>query len=82
MANSGLGWLNDLWTFDLKDRQWTWMSGESAINSLGFYGNASESYQHMPRSRAGASMSFDEENRLLFVFGGNGAASGRTKKIQ
>jgi N-acetylneuraminic acid mutarotase len=37
-AAGNVGYLNDLWMFNLVTMQWTWMSGSSTVNNYGTYG--------------------------------------------
>ncbi len=38
-ANGSLGYLNDLWKFNIQTNNWTWVSGDSTANSESIYGN-------------------------------------------
>jgi len=74
--STGAGvFLDDLWEFDAKSRQWTWVSGSSSKAS-GIYGTlgvASASY--VPGSR-GDGVSWIDRSGNLWLFGGIGYGFG------
>lgn len=71
-----LGRMGDLWRFRLSTRQWTWMSGHSAINGAGVFGTlGQESASNLPGGRSAATMVFHLRTYSLYMFGGGGHAS-------
>lgn len=63
---------NDLWKFNPASNEWTWVSGESTTNASGIYGIQGQS---SPNNQPGArldSVSWNDGNGNLWVFGGNG----------
>jgi hypothetical protein len=69
-SSNGFGSLSDLWKFDVITNEWTWIKGDSTINSMGSYGakgipNSSNS----PSSRHG-SVAFKDPAGNLCLFGG------------
>lgn len=67
------GFLNDLWRFD--GTLWTWMSGATAVNQLGSYGNkGTPSPANAPGSRQTGASWLDPAGNL-WLFGGIGADS-------
>ncbi|MDD3266415.1 MAG: kelch repeat-containing protein [Burkholderiales bacterium] len=63
---------NDLWKFNTTTNQWTWVNGESTINSYGVYG-----IQQMPNvlNKPGArldSVGWVDNTGNFWLFGGNG----------
>jgi N-acetylneuraminic acid mutarotase len=74
-AASGFGYLNDLWRWD--GANWTWMSGNNAINQLGVYGTKGvPDLANVPGARYGA-VSWTDATGNLWLFGGYGGdASG------
>lgn len=76
LASGGTqGLLNDLWEFSASTKQWTWMSGGSAINPTGVYGSlAVPAASNVPPGLAGA-VSWIDGGGNLWLFGGDGYAS-------
>ena len=73
--NSGAtaGQLNDLWEYDPATNNWTWLSGNDAINSLGIYGTiAVPSATNLPGARESGQMQII--NNKAYLFGGRGFA--------
>ncbi len=73
--NSGAtaGQLNDLWEYDPATNNWTWLSGNDAINSLGIYGTiAVPSATNLPGARESGQM--QTINNKAYLFGGRGFA--------
>ena len=69
------GLQNDLWKYNVSSEQWTWMSGNSAGNSVGVYGTRGEaSPTNVPGSRASA-VSWTDNDGNFWIFGGIGYAS-------
>lgn len=61
---------NDLWNFNIQTNQWTWISGDSTINSMGNYGiKGLPSLSNLPSARYGCCMWADHAG-ILWVWGG------------
>lgn len=71
------GMLNDLWTFDLKSKIWTWIAGSNTLDNGPVYLGLI-----CPGGRFGASLVFDPWSRTLIAFGGFGVASASTRGRQ
>jgi len=68
-----LGYLNDMWRYNVNDDVWTWMSGNDTINEPGNYGEKGKtSADSYPGARAGATRWYDSSRRELWIFGGQG----------
>lgn len=68
--------MNDLWQFDLNSWIWIWLAGDSSQDPLGVYGELGvPSLETRPGGRNSHTMSLDQENQLLYVFGGAGYAN-------
>ena len=66
------GWLNDLWKYDVKAGQWTWVSGSNTIAAQGVYGIQGQAGPaNTPGARAGAAGWVDGSGGL-WLFGGMG----------
>jgi N-acetylneuraminic acid mutarotase len=64
--------LNDLWKFDSKTQNWTWVSGTQLPNQKGVYGTlGTGSSSNMPGARSGAVSWYDSYGNL-WLFGGYG----------
>ena len=76
-AVSTYGYLNDLWKYDPKSNQWTWISGDSTVGQNGVYGTiGNSSPTAMPGGRTAMSTWMDLQGNT-WLFGGSGlAASG------
>jgi Kelch motif len=71
---SGTGLLNDLWKYS--NGEWTWMSGANVINQNGVYGTLGTlAPGNIPGARFVAN-SWIDANGNLWLFAGNGMASG------
>ena len=67
--------LNDFWRFDQFNQQWTWIGGDTVLNSLGTYGSLGQyASANMPSSRRIASMIYDRFQNKIHLFGGYGSA--------
>lgn len=65
-----LGYLNDLWKFDLTHKLWAWVSGESKRNNRGIY--TSQGSEGMPGARSSHGMVIDHLKGAIYLFGGTG----------
>ena len=71
--NHTLGYLNDMWMFNVTSGWWTWLSGSNAINQAGLYGvQGMASLNNFPGARVYHSMVMHPSGQLIFVFGGYG----------
>lgn len=69
--NSNGDLTNAAWVYSRSTKQWTWMSGESTLNSLGNYGTQGvTASSNSPRARWLFTGQFDKKNNVLWVFGG------------
>ncbi|MDI1355869.1 MAG: kelch repeat-containing protein [bacterium] len=69
---TSMGYLNDLWRYNISSGQWTWMNGTNSINQLGAYGTlAISSSTNAPGSRQGPT-SWVDSNGNFWLFGGYG----------
>lgn len=74
--NSGAtsGELNDLWEYDPSTNNWTWLSGNDAINSFGIYGTINVAAPaNIPGGRETGQM--HTIGTKAYLFGGRGYAS-------
>lgn len=76
------GYLNDLWSYDPKTGQWTWISGSNSFqNTAGQAGNygvqGTAGSGNLPGGRRGA-VSWIDSAGNLWLFGGNGVDSAGT----
>lgn len=70
------GLLNDLWKYNPSTNEWTWVSGANTYGQYGVYGTQGQtSVSNMPGSRY-FSMGWVDIAGNLWLFGGNGYASG------
>ncbi|MBK7666877.1 MAG: T9SS type A sorting domain-containing protein [Sphingobacteriaceae bacterium] len=71
-ATTSFGSLNDLWKYNVVSNQWTWMKGNTNLNSAGVYGTIGvSSPSNYPGSRKGHLTWADASNNL-WLFGGFG----------
>jgi hypothetical protein len=69
-SEQNLGYLNDLWRFNINTLTWTWVSGSNTANQYGVYGVTHPSVG-VPGSRA-SSVSWRDNSGNLWLFGGWG----------
>ncbi|WP_340153013.1 kelch repeat-containing protein [uncultured Marivirga sp.] len=68
--NGELGFLGDLWLYDIGDNIWTWLAGADTVNSLGNHGGKGVSNENfIPESRKLFSTFQDGEGNF-WLFGG------------
>lgn len=66
------GSLNDLWKFNSRTNEWTWVSGSNIVDEFGVYGTKYQaSNSNIPGARFGSVAWVDNSNNL-WLFGGNG----------
>ncbi len=64
--------LNDLWEFNIATQQWTWVSGNTAMNQPGVYGSQGvASASNVPGARYFA-VSWTDSSGNFWLFGGEG----------
>ena len=74
-ASGAFGLLNDLWRYNHTTYQWTWMGGDSTINSRPVYGAKNTAASaNWPGARE-ASCSWADANGNIWLFAGNGIAN-------
>ncbi len=72
---------NDLWYYSPSSKLWTWMSGESTLNSPGKYGiQSQESSTNQPGARID-SVSWLDQQGNLWLFGGSGEDAAGTRGL-
>ena len=70
--NSGYGYLNDLWKYDLSLQKWIWVNGDKTIGINGVYGTqGAASANNKPGARA-AGVSWTDKSGNFWLFGGDG----------
>lgn len=68
-------WLNDVWKYNRSTNNWTWIKGDSTLNSKAVYGvKGIPSPNNTPRSRA-SSVSWIDSTGNFWLFGGRGGYS-------
>ncbi|MFY7880425.1 MAG: kelch repeat-containing protein [Lacibacter sp.] len=68
-----IGFLNDLWKFDLSTSTWLWLSGSDTINQIGVFGvKGVPSSVNIPPSRS-LSCEWEGNDGTIWIFGGNSA---------
>ena len=68
----GIGYLNDLWRYNISSGMWTWMSGNASIDDNGVYGTKGvPSASNYPGSKY-LSASWIDLDGNLWLFGGRG----------
>jgi hypothetical protein len=70
-----IGYLNDLWMFNITNIQWAWLSGNMTVNVPGIFGTKGvSSISNYPGSRFFHSMLFDPVQNNIYIFAGTGIA--------
>lgn len=68
----GLGWLNDLWRYNIATGKWTWMKGGSQVSVPAVFGTQGvEDPSNRPGGKAEAAC-WTDQNGDLWLFGGHG----------
>jgi len=71
--NSLIGFLNDLWKYNVSENKWYWISGSSKAGQQGKYGEKGKSSSNnVPGGRRGAVGWFDSSRQEFWLFGGIG----------
>jgi N-acetylneuraminic acid mutarotase len=71
-TTSGVGSLNDLWSYNPSTNQWTWAAGNSIKNQIGVYGTkGTPSSSNIPGGRYPIA-SWVDSNNDFWIFGGVG----------
>ena len=74
---SRIGLLNDVWSFaETGGGVWTWRGGSTRLDSVGQYDSLAGDL--VVGARRGASVHYDHESRLLWLYGGEGYAEDLT----
>jgi hypothetical protein len=69
-ASTTYGYLNDLWKYDVRLANWTWVGGSDQVDDLGSYGTQGiAAATNSPVARYGAS-SWSDARGNLWLFGG------------
>ena len=77
-AESGTGYLNDLWRYNIISQQWTWMDGSKSANANGVYGTKGvPSGSNYPGSRFNM-VPWTDADGNWWLFGGQGYAESGT----
>lgn len=72
------GHLNDLWSWDPKKSQWTWLSGGKTQGNPGNYGSKlSPSVNNLPPSRRSHATALSAANGTIYIHGGYNGVSGK-----
>lgn len=75
-GTSGLGYINDLWKYDIASNMWTWHKGSTTVNAAAAYGTVGvSSSTNNPGGRKNA-QTWVANNGDLYLFGGYGIGSG------
>lgn len=65
--------MNDLWSYSMKTKEWTWISGSNEIDHGGSYGRKRvPSKDHFPGSRWESLSWYDKSDQILYLIGGGG----------
>nr|AGU10164.1 Galactose oxidase, central domain [uncultured organism] len=72
-AAINIGGLNDLWRYEIRPGQWTWMNGDTTINSKAVFGTKGlASPANKPRN-TGATARWADSSGNLWLFSGSGS---------
>ena len=77
LLTSFVGYLNDLWEFDLNTFSWIWKSGNAFCDTPGVYEEnfVSSGGGIFPGARYDAVGWYDSVNKSLWIFGGFGVGN-------
>lgn len=71
-SNSEMGFLNDLWKYEISSNRWTWMKGDSSIQQTAIFGVCGVSNMSNQPGAGYGSISWTDTNGNLWLFGGFG----------
>lgn len=74
-GNSGTGYLNDLWRFDVNQLMWTWVKGDSTVNRTGVYGTRGKAAPGNNPGGRNTGVAWADNGGNLWLFGGYGYAN-------
>lgn len=70
--NRSKGYMNDLWKYNIKANQWTWIKGDSVVYPIAFYGQRGiPDITNRPGARSGA-VAWTDSSGHFYLFGGLG----------
>jgi hypothetical protein len=70
--NSVINFRNDLWKYDIAANEWTWISGDTIVNSTGNYGIMGvPSVNNIPPARKEVTSQWVDATNNLWLFGGS-----------
>lgn len=71
-TTSSGGWLNDVWMYNPKLNEWTWVAGDMSVNPQGVYGSQYvPAPTNTPGGRTGAAAAYVSSSEKVYLFGGN-----------
>src|SRR5690606_13630850 len=73
-GSSSVGWLDDLWKYDIATGMWTWMHGSKDTNNFTNYGNMGQSNEFVRPGGREDAMAWADNSGNLWLFGGYGYA--------
>jgi N-acetylneuraminic acid mutarotase len=71
-STGALGYLNDLWEFDVSSGEWTWVGGSSTANPSGDYGTQSTASANSVPGGRDFAVTWIDSSGNLWLFGGLG----------
>lgn len=69
---SEFGYLNDMWKFNIETNNWSWIKGDSTIDTYSVYGTKGVAHTNNKPGSASTPMSWTDANGTLWLFGGFG----------
>lgn len=67
-----LGYLNDLWQYNIATNWYTWLTGSNTLNNVGSYGTQSvEASSNVPGARHSMGVVYHSRTTSIYVYGGN-----------
>ncbi len=74
-ASSSIGYMNDLWKYNVTTNEWTWMNGSNTFYQVSSYGTqGTPSVTNYPGARQNA-QSWTDASGNLWLFGGYGSST-------
>jgi hypothetical protein len=81
--SGAVGYLNDLWTYNVTSTEWSWLTGSKIANTRGIYGTlGSSSTGYNPGSRSDFPMVYHPRLHVIYLYGGYGYDSAGTLGIE
>jgi gliding motility-associated-like protein len=83
LGATGDGYLNDLWLYTIATNEWTWISGDTAVDKTGIYGTQGvPDPANVPGGRYTTAGGWSNGRGRLWLYGGDGRGKSQLPTLQ